>query len=44
VLYLGATHDTPIFGGVLPAARRWHDDVVTALRSLHEEHPPASAE
>ncbi|MGK9149096.1 alpha/beta hydrolase [Plantibacter flavus] len=35
VLYLGATHDTPIFGGVLPASRRWHDDVVTALRSLH---------
>ncbi|WP_371743595.1 alpha/beta hydrolase [Plantibacter sp. MCCC 1A11337] len=35
-MYLGATHDTPIFGGVLPAARRWHDDVVTALRSLHD--------
>ncbi|HXH34794.1 MAG TPA: alpha/beta hydrolase [Plantibacter sp.] len=41
VMYLGATHDTPIFGGVLPASRRWHDDVVTALRSLHEEIPPA---
>lgn len=39
VMYLGATHDTPIFGGVLPASRRWHDDVVTALRSLHEEIP-----
>lgn len=41
VMYLGATHDTPIFGGVLPASRRWHDDVVTALRSLHEEIPAA---
>lgn len=41
VMYLGATHDTPIFGGVLPASRRWHDDVVTALRSLHDEIPPA---
>lgn len=44
VLYLGATHDTPIFGGVLPAARRWHDDVVTALRSLHDDPPVASGE
>jgi acetyl esterase len=25
----------PIFTKVLPAARRWHDDVVTALRRLH---------
>jgi acetyl esterase len=31
------THDTPIFTGVLPAARRWHDDVVAALRRLHDE-------
>ncbi|QKJ20911.1 alpha/beta hydrolase fold domain-containing protein [Microbacterium hominis] len=35
VQYLGVTHDTAIFGGVLPAARRWHADVVTALRRLH---------
>lgn len=35
VQYLGVTHDTPIFTGVLPAAQRWHDDVVTALRRLH---------
>lgn len=35
VRYLGVTHDTPIFTGALPAARRWHDEVVTALRRLH---------
>ncbi|MFE7845622.1 alpha/beta hydrolase fold domain-containing protein [Microbacterium sp. NPDC057407] len=35
VRYLGVTHDTPIFTRVLPAARRWHDDVVAALRRLH---------
>ncbi|WP_243075879.1 alpha/beta hydrolase [Microbacterium sp. SS28] len=35
VQYLGVTHDTPMFTGVLPAARRWHSDIVTALRSLH---------
>lgn len=35
VQYLGVTHDASIFTGVLPAARRWHDDVVTALRRLH---------
>lgn len=35
VEYLGVTHDTPIFTGALPAARRWHDDVVCALRRLH---------
>lgn len=35
VRYQGVTHDTPIFGGALPAARRWHDDVVSALRRLH---------
>lgn len=33
--YLGVTHDASIFTGVLPAARRWHTDVVSALRSLH---------
>jgi acetyl esterase len=35
VQYLGVTHDTPIFARALPAARRWHDDVVSALRRLH---------
>lgn len=37
VRYLGVTHDTAIFGAVLPAARRWHDDIVAALRRLHDE-------
>lgn len=32
--YLGVTHDTPIYVGALPAARRWEDEVVTALRRL----------
>jgi acetyl esterase len=36
VRYLGMTHDTPIFLGAVPAARRWHRDVVSALRTLHE--------
>ncbi|MCR2813063.1 MULTISPECIES: alpha/beta hydrolase [Microbacterium] len=35
VQYLGVTHDTPMFTGVLPAARRWHRDVVGTLRQLH---------
>jgi acetyl esterase len=35
VRYQGVTHDTPIFTGALPAARRWHDDVVAALRRLN---------
>jgi len=35
VRYLGVPHDTPLFTGVLPGARRWHDDIVTALRRLH---------
>ncbi|WP_341995614.1 alpha/beta hydrolase [Microbacterium sp. LWH7-1.2] len=35
VRYQGVTHDAPIFTGALPAARRWHDDVVAALRRLH---------
>ena len=34
VRYLGVTHDTPIFTGVLPAAQRWHDDIVAALGRL----------
>lgn len=32
--YLGVTHDTPIFVGALPAARRWEAEVVSALRRL----------
>lgn len=35
VQYLGVTHDTAIFTGVLAAARRWHADAVSALRALH---------
>ncbi|MFC8680700.1 alpha/beta hydrolase [Microbacterium ureisolvens] len=35
VRYQGVTHDTSIFLAALPAARRWHDDVVAALRRLH---------
>jgi acetyl esterase len=37
VQYLGATHDTAIFTRVLAVARRWHDDVVSALRTLHDD-------
>ncbi len=36
VQYLGVTHDTPIFTGALPAARRWHSEVVATLARLHE--------
>jgi acetyl esterase len=36
VQYLGATHDTAIFTGALPAARRWHSDVIGVLASLHD--------
>ncbi|MER7797516.1 alpha/beta hydrolase [Microbacterium sp. NPDC096154] len=36
VQYLGVTHDTSIFTGVLASARRWHADVVAALRQLHD--------
>ena len=36
VRYQGVIHDTAMFTGVLPAARRWHTDVVAALRRLHE--------
>jgi acetyl esterase len=32
--YLGVTHDTPLYVGALPAARRWEDEVVAALRRL----------
>ena len=37
VRYQGVIHDTAMFTGVLPAARRWHADVVAALRRLHED-------
>ncbi|MHC2998167.1 alpha/beta hydrolase [Microbacterium sp. HJ5] len=36
VRYQGVTHDTAMFTGALPAARRWHADVITALRRLHD--------
>lgn len=36
VQYMGAAHDTAIFTRVLPLARRWHADAVSALRTLHE--------
>lgn len=36
VRYLGVTHDTPIYTGALPAARRWDEQVIGAYRSLHE--------
>ncbi|WP_309067610.1 alpha/beta hydrolase [Microbacterium sp.] len=36
VQYLGATHDTGIFARVLAVSRRWHGDVVAALRTLHD--------
>ena len=35
VRYQGVTHDVAIFSGALPAARRWHDDVIAGLRRLH---------
>lgn len=38
VQYLGVTHDTAIFTGALPAARRWHADVVSTLARLHDVH------
>jgi acetyl esterase len=36
VRYLGVTHDTWMFTGALPAARRWHAEVVSTLARLHE--------
>lgn len=36
VRYLGVTHDVPIFTGALPAARLWHDQVISTLRTLHD--------
>ncbi len=37
VRYLGMTHDTPVFLGAVAAARRWHRDVVSAFRTLHDD-------
>ncbi|PWC06134.1 alpha/beta hydrolase [Mycetocola zhujimingii] len=36
VRYLGATHEAAMYRKVVPLARRWHTDVVTALRTLHD--------
>ncbi|MCW4458948.1 alpha/beta hydrolase [Microbacterium sp. MPKO10] len=36
VEYKGAVHDTLDYRAVVPLAERWHRDVVTALRTLHE--------
>jgi acetyl esterase len=35
--YMGVPHDTAIFTRVLPAARRWHSDVIATLARLHDE-------
>lgn len=35
-LYLGVTHDIPMFTGALASARRWERDVVANLARLHE--------
>ncbi|MET1052674.1 MAG: alpha/beta hydrolase [Mycetocola sp.] len=37
VRYQGATHEAAMYTKVVPLARRWHADVVTALRSLHDD-------
>ncbi len=37
VQYLGVTHDTAIFTRVLPAASRWHSDVIGTLARLHDD-------
>lgn len=36
VQYQGIVHEAPMYTGVVPAARRWHRDVVATLRLLHE--------
>jgi acetyl esterase len=36
VRYQGATHEAAMYTRVVPLARRWHADVVTALRTLHD--------
>jgi acetyl esterase len=43
VQYLGVIHDVATFTAVLPAARRWHRDVVAALARLHEQGDPPSS-
>jgi len=44
VRYLGVTHDTPIYTGALPAARAWHEQVIGALRTLHDDRAPGADE
>lgn len=36
VRYQGATHEAAMYRKVVPLARRWHTDVVTALLTLHD--------
>ena len=36
VRYQGATHEAAMYTKVVPLARRWHADVVGALRTLHD--------
>lgn len=36
VRYLGVGHDVPTYTGALDASRRWEDQVVSALRALHD--------
>lgn len=36
VRYQGATHEAAMYTRVVPIARRWHADVVAALRTLHD--------
>ena len=40
VRYQGATHEAAMYTKVVPLARRWHADVVTALRMLHDTQVP----
>lgn len=41
VRYQGATHEAAMYTKVVPLARRWHADVVGALRTLHDGDPHA---
>ena len=41
VRYQGATHEAAMYTKVVPLARRWHADVVAALRTLHDDDDPA---
>ncbi|KZE91075.1 alpha/beta hydrolase fold domain-containing protein [Microbacterium sp. TNHR37B] len=36
VRYLGVGHDVPTYTGALDASRRWDDQVIAALRALHD--------